>query len=88
MVDDGIEWSCAPEWLIGLRSPPCAELTAAGLAPTNNLESAIVAMLPPGSYTAVLTGLNNATENGVVEVYESGATLSRPGGGLCHLTQS
>jgi hypothetical protein len=50
-----------------------AELTAAGLAPTNNLESGIAATLPPGSYTALLAGLNNGTGVGLVEVYDRGA---------------
>jgi Bacterial Ig-like domain (group 3) len=50
-----------------------AELTAAGLAPTNNLESAIAATLPPGTYTALLAGLNNATGVGLVELYDRGA---------------
>jgi hypothetical protein len=49
-----------------------AELTAAGLAPTNNLESGIAATLPPGLYTALLAGLNNGAGNGVVEVYDRG----------------
>jgi hypothetical protein len=49
-----------------------AELTAAGLAPTNNLESGIAATLPPGSYTALLAGVNNGTGIGVVEVYDRG----------------
>ncbi len=49
-----------------------AELTAAGLAPTNNLESAIAATLPPGLFTALLSGLNNSTGNGFVEVYDRG----------------
>jgi hypothetical protein len=48
------------------------ELTAAGLAPTNNLESGIAATLPPGSYTALLAGVNNGTGIGVVEVYDRG----------------
>lgn len=47
-----------------------AELTAAGLAPTNNLESGIFARLPPGTYTALLAGLNNGTGIGVVEAYD------------------
>jgi hypothetical protein len=51
-----------------------AEITASGLAPTNNLESAIAATLPPGLYTALLAGLNNGTGVGVVEVYDRGAT--------------
>ena len=50
-----------------------AELTAAGLAPTNNLESGIATTLPPGLYTALLAGLNNGTGIGLVEVYERGA---------------
>jgi hypothetical protein len=50
-----------------------AELTAAGLAPTNALESGIAATLPPGTYTALLAGMNNGTGNGVVEVYDRGA---------------
>ena len=51
-----------------------AEITAAGLAPTNNFESAIAATLPPGLYTALLSGLNFGTGVGVVEVYDRGAT--------------
>jgi hypothetical protein len=47
-----------------------AELTAAGLAPTNNLESGIATTLPPGLYTALLTGVSNGTGVGLVEVYD------------------
>jgi hypothetical protein len=54
-------------------SSQAAELTAAGLAPTNPLESGIAATLPPGAYTALLAGLNNGPGNGVVEVYDRGA---------------
>ena len=49
-----------------------AELTAAGLAPSNNLESAVAATLPPDLYTALLAGLSNGTGIGVVEVYDRG----------------
>ena len=49
-----------------------AELSAAGLAPTNNLESGITATLSPGLYTALLAGLNSGTGIGVVEVYDRG----------------
>ncbi|MEY2490807.1 MAG: hypothetical protein QOC70_2749, partial [Verrucomicrobiota bacterium] len=48
------------------------ELAAAGLAPTNNLESGIATTLPPGLYTALLAGLNNGTGVGLVEVYDRG----------------
>ena len=50
-----------------------AELTVAGLAPTNTLESGIAATLPPGQYTALLAGLNNGTGVGLVEVYDRGS---------------
>ena len=49
-----------------------AELTAAGLAPTNPLESGIAATLPPGFYTVLLAGLNNGTGVGLVEIYDRG----------------
>jgi len=51
-----------------------AELIAAGLAPTNALESGIAATLPPGLYTALLAGINNGTGIGVVEIYDRGPT--------------
>jgi hypothetical protein len=50
-----------------------AEIMDAGLAPTNNLESAMAATLSPGLYTALLAGFNNGTGIGVVEVYDRGA---------------
>jgi hypothetical protein len=49
-----------------------AELTAAGLALTNNLESGIAATLPPGLYTVLLAGRNNGIGVGLVEVYDRG----------------
>jgi hypothetical protein len=49
-----------------------AELTAAGLAPANQLEAGIAATLSPGLYTALLAGLNNGTGIGLVEVYDRG----------------
>jgi hypothetical protein len=49
-----------------------SDLIAAGLAPTNDLESAIAATLPPGLYTALLAGLNDGTGVGLVELYDRG----------------
>jgi hypothetical protein len=49
-----------------------AEITAAGLAPTNSLESALAARLPPGAYTALLAERNNHTGLGLVEIYDRG----------------
>jgi len=45
-------------------------LEANNLAPSHNLESAIVATLSPGSYTAAVTGKNDAAGVGLVEVYD------------------
>jgi hypothetical protein len=50
-----------------------SELIAAGLGLTNDLESGIATMLPPGTYTALLAGLDNGTGVGLVEVYDLGA---------------
>jgi N-acetylneuraminic acid mutarotase len=41
-----------------------------GHAPTRPSESAIIATLPPGNYTAIVRGVNNTTGVGLVEVYD------------------
>jgi sugar lactone lactonase YvrE len=48
-----------------------AQIQATGLAPPNDLESAILRILPPGNYTAVLSGKNGTTGVGLVEVYDT-----------------
>jgi hypothetical protein len=45
-------------------------ITASGLAPDNDLESAIIASLPPGLYTAIMHGKGSTTGVGLVEVYD------------------
>lgn len=58
------------------------EIDATGLSPTNPLESAILMVLPPGSYTAVVRGVPvnglPATTSGTVliEVYDISLTVS------------
>jgi hypothetical protein len=47
-----------------------AEIAAIGLAPTNDLESAILLTLAPGSYTAIVRGNNGGTGTGLVEAYD------------------
>ena len=47
-----------------------ADIIATGLAPTNDLESAIVATLDPGTYTTALIGKNGGVGTGVNEVYD------------------
>ena len=47
-----------------------AEIEATGIPPSNDLESAIVRTLDPGSYTAILRGKGDATGIGVVQAYD------------------
>ena len=59
------------------RSDQEAEIIATGLPPTNDLESAIVATLPPDVYTVVLRGKNGGTGTGLNELYDLSSTSSR-----------
>ena len=45
------------------------EIQASGYAPGNAFESAIIADLPAGNYTAIVRGVNNMTGVALVEVY-------------------
>jgi hypothetical protein len=47
-----------------------ATIRATTIPPTNDSESALVATLNPGAYTAILAGKNQTTGIGVVEVYD------------------
>lgn len=44
-------------------------IVATGLAPNDDRESAIVALVPPGNYTAIVRGKNNTTGLALVEAY-------------------
>jgi N-acetylneuraminic acid mutarotase len=46
-----------------------AEIEATTIAPTNDLESALVRRLEPGNYTVIVRGNNNTTGVGLVEAY-------------------
>jgi hypothetical protein len=46
-----------------------ALITAAGMAPQNDFEAAIVTTLPPGAYTAIVAGKDGGTGVAVAEVY-------------------
>jgi autotransporter-associated beta strand protein len=50
-----------------------AEIEGSGLAPANDLESAIIADLAPGNYTAVVRGVNNTVGTGIVDAYDMSA---------------
>ncbi len=58
-------------------SGQASEISASGLAPRNPLESAIVATLQPGNYTAIVRGVNNTTGIALVEGYELDSTATR-----------
>jgi hypothetical protein len=46
------------------------DIIASGLAPADGRESAIIAELPAGNYTAILRGVNNTTGVALVEAYD------------------
>jgi hypothetical protein len=52
------------------QSANSTEILNSGVPPTNPSESAILMSLAPGSYTAVLSGVNQTTGTAVVEVYD------------------
>ena len=56
------------------NSPQRAEIEASGVAPTNDLESAILETLAPGSYTASVRGSGDSSGIGLVEVYDLGTS--------------
>jgi len=58
------------------RNTQEAQIAASGFAPPNDLESAIIVTLPPGSYSAVVSGKNGGTGTGLVDLYELDATTS------------
>jgi hypothetical protein len=53
-----------------ITSDQVHDIMDSGHAPTDPRESAIIATLPPGSYTAIVRGVNSTTGVGLVEVYD------------------
>jgi hypothetical protein len=51
------------------RDTQQAEIEATTIPPPNDLESAIVILLPPAAYTAIVRGVNDSTGVALVEVY-------------------
>ena len=76
------------------------DIQNSGQAPGNASESAIIASLPPGKYTAIVRGVNSTTGVGLVEVYDVNSMLTLDngtikvgvdtlyGGGITYLSQS
>ena len=54
------------DWQAGTHA---AQLQAAGFAPTDPLEAALLVTLPPGAYTAIVEGVGGTTGVAVVGVY-------------------
>jgi hypothetical protein len=52
-----------------IDSPNKQEIIDSTIPPTDDLESAIVATLPPAAYTAIVRGVNGTTGVALVEVY-------------------
>jgi len=53
-----------------ITSNQVQDIQNSGHAPGNTSESAIIANLPPGNYTAIVRGVNNTTGVALVEVYD------------------
>jgi hypothetical protein len=74
MADPSLELRNASGALVGSndnwRSTQEAAILATGVAPTRDAESAIVTSLSPGSYTAIVRGVNGGVGVAVVEVYQ------------------
>jgi hypothetical protein len=52
-----------------ITSDQSAAIQNSGLAPGNPAESAIIATLAPGAYTAIAQGVNGGTGVGLIEVF-------------------
>src|SRR4029077_196807 len=61
-----------PTTIIGgiITSNQFREIQASGHAPRDGRESAIIADLPPGNYTAIVRGVNDTTGVALVEAYD------------------
>ncbi len=51
------------------RESAQAEIQATGIPPQHDLESAVVAALPPGAYTVIVAGNGGGAGIGLVEAY-------------------
>ena len=63
----GDEIATNDDWSSG---PQQAEIVATGIPPSNPLESALIATLAPGTYTAVVRGADGGSGLGMVEIFD------------------
>jgi hypothetical protein len=52
------------------------EIQQSNLAPTDDREAAIIRTVPPGNFTAIIRGANNATGIGLIEIYDLGTVAN------------
>ena len=64
-----------------ITSDQRSDIRNSGYAPGDERESAIIAYLPPGNYTAIVRGVNNTTGVALVEVYDLDQKACGGGGG-------
>jgi hypothetical protein len=62
------------DWQSGSQA---SQISSSGYAPTNSNESALIATLAAGAYTAIVRGYNNSTGVALVEVYELDSLSAR-----------
>src|SRR5438270_3349078 len=62
------------DWQSGSQA---SQISSSGYAPTNTNESALIATLAAGAYTAIVRGYNNSTGVALVEVYELDSLSAR-----------
>ena len=70
MIASNDDWRNTILWGI-IRTDQVSDIQSSGRVPTNDLESAIIADLPPGNYTAIVRGFDNTVGVALVEVYDS-----------------
>ncbi len=63
----GVLWGSNEGWVTSKNKQAIIDST---IPPTNDLESAMVMTLNPGTYTAIVRGSNGGTGVGVVEIYD------------------
>jgi len=61
-----------------ITSDQVLDILRSGHAPGDGRESAIIADLPPGNYTAIVHGVNDTTGVGLVEVYDLNPGTASP----------
>ncbi|MFL6583249.1 MAG: hypothetical protein ACJ8KU_01885 [Chthoniobacterales bacterium] len=80
LLDPVLELHAADGSLIGAndnwRDPDAAAIAASGIPPNDDRESAIIATVAPGNYTAVVSGKSGSTGIGLVEAYDLDASSS------------